>query len=1434
MNNNIDLTRITIQDFINILGTPRNIHGSDIYFNCPKCKDETKPNQYKLGVNISKGTVFNCNKCNYSGNFIDLNNDNNKTYSFSDTYKPALAITYKAEEKKKIDKIALKVFYDFMTEKYLNDNETKIFCEKEYYKERKQIIPANVSFYKKYWVKEFILKHKEIALELNKHGLFFTDKYKDELIPNEYLENYLLYFHVGLNDEIEHITPYLFKSLREGKKKKYPNSKDIFDKGKRYLSNTPLVAYGNFTLNKLEYLDNLLVIDESIEKYHEWFSGGYSGLGIGGINQSKALIDSLLPIKDKLIENKTKIIFSFDSKQNINTEELKAIIENSKKLKKIGITNIYVVEVPKPEFLSDTKDNDINDFLLPLESQEQRNKALKKLIDKSLTLEKYLETKEIKETKKPSDNYKKKNFRFINYNGKKETYPSIKEIKETDKILNIFKSFINETDYKQLFLLLKATAGTGKTTAIIKLILEYELRLVYVAPNNALLKDFEQALIKNNIKYHIEKSFTELCKDTHELNNIDISDKNSIEYQKSHYKKQVDLVSRGYESKTACTNCPFRQNCKAINKQVPEADVKILLFTFDKFLLSQKMVKEFNSKILVIDESITELIQEKTIIDETELKKINDYYKDKSPALNTALKLLNFIIKDLPKTELYGKELYRYYEKHYTNFKKAIGKINVSEIEKIINSLELEKTNDITLLPNKKSLINFIKDIKISKLKKTGYIDKSWHIYSKKELDLSIFRNIINIDATASKNITKNIFNLDDTNIRFENINAINPNLTIYQCFNVSWKATQIENNKNRKDYFLEFLMKQASDNPDKKILVVVPLSVQKILESEESLKQFDNITYKHHRELKGVNSLGNNDICIITDTKNNLEIMKLKCFALFGIVPKIIKKEVKTNVIDENNRQLVIEQDCFDNPLCNEYLEQNRSAELYQCYKRIDRLGSDKKIVYYLGQNNLSEFTKESVLPIDITVKNKLQNIRLKKDYFELEKLMLDLIKKYGSISKQILQNLVVKNEVISEIKNNTKVLENSKNLLPLYAVNSSVTTSLYNIYTVESNGNANNSLILTTNTFEAFLSEIIKNNNLISKKISILESGNYKTFLYFSDTKENLDILEQEIKSFNSCQKLTAPAPAIPENIMQGSFDETNNINLIQDNSFEAEEIKETLLIEIAKNFYLNEVNKAINLNRTIDRKFLVWIENNCVLKYGTYRNFTFFNKLKNDFTDMSDNDISIVLVMVHNFYTENKERFNNQIIDMKGLNMDNENNDFKYTSKIIAEGYKRFNKFKSDRIRDLKIIDTECLMKINAYLEKKNISDYELLVSEWVFKLILDEKEAINNQILFKLNNMPSNVIQINRNKSKCEKEYLYKLAEDIYYLVKKSNLDSYIDVDNKCWSDYFKTTNEGLEYNFMIRHISIKFSISKELSKKLFDYYPNRLQEFINCS
>ena len=86
-----------------------------------------------------------------------------------------------------------------------------------------------------------------------------------------------------------------------------------------------------------------------------------------------------------------------------------------------------------------------------------------------------------------------------------------------------------------------------------------------------------------------------------------------------------------------------------------------------------------------------------------------------------------------------------------------------------------------------------------------------------------------------------------------------------------------------------------------------------------------------------------------------------------------------------------------------------------------------------------------------------------------------------------------------------------------------------------------SSNSLILSTKTFESFFSEIIKNNDLISKKISLLDNGFYKPLLFLSATKENLDILEQEIKAFNSSQKLTAPTPAIPENII---IDETNNI--------------------------------------------------------------------------------------------------------------------------------------------------------------------------------------------------------------------------------------------------------------------------------------------------
>ena len=211
-----------------------------------------------------------------------------------------------------------------------------------------------------------------------------------------------------------------------------------------------------------------------------------------------------------------------------------------------------------------------------------------------------------------------------------------------------------------------------------------------------------------------------------------------------------------------------------------------------------------------------------------------------------------------------------------------------------------------------------------------------------------------------------------------------------------------------------------------------------------------------------------------------------------------------------------------------------------------------------------------------------------------------------------------------------------------------------------------------------------------------------------------------------------------------------------------------------------------------------------------------------------------------MVLDFFSKYKDKINNYIQKKRGfINMNNftlgsDNYKSRLTRKIIAEGSKRFNKFKEDRIRDLKIIDIECLMAIDKYSLEKNISDNELLVREWFYKMVIEYNEFINDEINYTLKGIaiPNKIIQLKTKHKPEQKEYLQELAENINLLISKSDIDKYIDSSNKCWSEYFKAMNDGLEYNFMIRHISIKFTIPLELSKILFDYYPNQLQAFIN--
>jgi hypothetical protein len=58
--------------------------------------------------------------------------------------------------------------------------------------------------------------------------------------------------------------------------------------------------------------------------------------------------------------------------------------------------------------------------------------------------------------------------------------------------------------------------------------------------------------------------------------------------------------------------------------------------------------------------------------------------------------------------------------------------------------------------------------------------------------------------------------------------------------------------------------------------------------------------------------------------------------------------------------------------------------------------------------------------------------------------------------------------------------------------------------------------------------------------------------------------------------------------------------------------------------------------------------------------------------------------------------------------------------------------------------------------------------------------------------------------------------------IHSYIKASNLDQFID--NNSWSNEFLKLNDGLEYRFLIKNISIRFEITEKESKEIFDNYP----------
>lgn len=1311
-----------------------------------------------------------------------------------------------------IDKHALKVFYNFLNDKFLNDEKTQKEYKKLYYKKRELELSNDFLPLHPGYLKEFIAENYNEYQKLK------------GLIP--YWEYRLIQFHRDFNNEIDYFTGYLFDSHYE----KYSNKKYEYKKSKKPSVITSK-TYGRNSFKKQIIKENLFFIVESVDKAEALIQLGYSAIGLNGIGSYTALESALNEILDKIKSDNLKAIILLDSKKEIQTNENNSIEKIAGMLENLDIS-YSIAEIEKPKINSNIKDFDINDKFLNKDNTA-REKYIKKLLSKTLSL------KEFKKKLGKNKNLDTKNIFRTPIKARLGNKTIVEIDKKTiDEIRNnqLIKLGIIEflKDENKTYLIIKAGAGAGKTYSLLTM----GKKILYLTGNTSLINDMMKDCKERNIKAHYQKSNSNLCKDNHEKNKAPI-DETSLYYK---FKK---LNEKNLDTSKVCGTCQFKKGCMFSDKikqigysDTKDKNLKVVAMTIDKYINADKETRDlitfFNPELIVIDENMS--LVNNLVIDKKELLLLEKYIINNTDNENIKklFNLLKTMIKDLPNDETMqrGKELYNFFNSNYNGFKELYNSIKITEIEDIIEKLELQEFLEIEDLPNINLLPEFLRALK-NKCENMVIINGNFQISTKKNFVLRENSKVVHLDATANLNFFSKDLNIPEDKISLLELRGFNPNKEVFQYVDSSGKNSALKQGYSIYENLIYFINSEIFDK-NLTGLIVVPLELELIMKQDPNLKEAlltGRLFIEHHYNLRGRNDFKECDFCIVTAPKINYKVIETIGYILYGITDfELVHDTIQSNIYDKNsNSYLKLENSrVYKNPLMNQLVKKFQQDEIYQDVNRIDRTGNQKKQVYIFDQIDMTGLIYEDIESFDFKTERKKNKSKSDSLINYLKDLLLSSKENYPFLLLNDLLEIFIK----SDKKNKNYSFDISETL-----INSSSSMFSYNIYNLITKSLATN--INDTYSLPVLIKSLktaIIETGFKEKTISLCFDGiNYipLKFIYFDNNifSSCESILKEKFK-FIPIEKLPTPAPAIPENII---IDETNNINLIQDNSFEAEEIKETLLIEIAKNFYLTEVNKAINLNRTIDRKFLVWIENNCVLNSSTYRNFTYFNKLKNDFINLSDNDISTVLVMVHNFYTENKERFNNQIIDMNGVNMDNDSNDFKYTSKIIAEGDKRFNDFKYKRIKELKIIDTECLMKINAYLEKKNISDYELLVSEWVYKCLLNEKEAINNQILFKLNNIPSNVIQINRNKSKCEKEYLYKLAEDIYYLVKKSNYDIYIDVENKCWSDYFKHVfNNGDEYNYMIKHISLKFSISSELSQKLFDYYPNQLQEFINLA
>lgn len=1213
-----------------------------------------------------------------------------------------------------IDKKALNVFYDFLKEKFSHDENNQKLYKKLYYKKRELKLNNDFLPLLPEYLKEFIANNSSEYQKLK------------GLIP--YWEYRLIQFHRDFNNNIDYFTGYLFEDLyKEHLNKEYEYVKS--KKPKNYLENYNFNSkvYGRNSLNKSTIKENLFFIMESVDKAQALIQLGYSAIGLNGITNFPALESALNETLDKIKSDNLKAIILLDSKKEIKVNENNSIEKIASILENLDI-NYSIAEIEKPKIGSNIKDFDINDKFLNKDNTA-REKYIKKLLSKTLSL------KEFKKKLGKNKNLDTENIFRTPIKARLGNKTIVEIDKKTiDEIRNnqLIKLGIIEflKDENKTYLIIKAPAGSGKTYSLLTM----GKKILYLTGNTSLINDMMKDCKERGIKAHYQKSNSNLCKDNHEKNQAPID-------ETSPYYKFKKLKEKKLDASKVCGTCSIKKGCVYAEKQQQigyfdiKNNTKVVAMTIDKYinadLQTRDLITFFNPELIVIDENIN--LVNNLVIDKKEILLLEKYIINNTDneSIKNLFNLLKTMLKDLPEDETMqkGKELYNFFNSNYNGFKELYNSIKISEIEDIIEKLELEEFLEIEDLPNKNILPEFLRALK-NKCQNMVILNNNFQITTKKEFILRENTKVVHLDATANLNFFAKDLNIPEDKISLLELRGFNPNKEVYQYVDSSSKNSALKQGNFKYENLVGFTNFKTLDE-NLTGLIIVPLELELIMKQDPNLKEAistGRLFIEHHYNLRGRNDFKDCDFCIVTAPKINYKALETMAFILYGITDfELVHDDIQTNIYDKNsNSYLKLENSrVYKNPLMNQLVKKFQQDEIYQDLNRIDRTGNEKKQVYIFDQIDMSNLIYEDIENFDFKIEKKKNKSKSDSLINYLKDLLLSSKENYPFLLLNDLLEIFIKDGK----KNKNYTLDMARILDNTYDGKFS-----YNIYNLLRNFTT--ACIYDSfnqKTFQKAIKSAINETGFKEKNITLFFDGINQTtlkFIYFdNDIFSSCESILKEKFKFISIEKVPA---LTSENEIIKKERQCIMKNVLEQESKE-KIISNDLMKLIATNFYHKEVNSRINLKMTIDNNYFFYIHENCYSKIDNeYRKF-----LKENYSDLTDLQINDILDIVFILFSKNRNKINNFIkkqsefidLDQPSISKDEYAN---IPEDIFLKSKNNFELFKDTRINANNYINFDYILSIDKWQSEDGLSSNKRVLRELFFEKLLNGYKEINETI------------------------------------------------------------------------------------------------------